>query len=153
MKSLILLSLLFCSISCQFLGRCTGTPKKRPIECFYGQVLNEDIPELKELLEKYRDGDDHEFADYLGDMIDKKEFREGKTENSQQKPIILGRCGVAPKYLPFACYERNVLRRNRNQLKEAYDTLHGTNLPEFNKVYFKLVETKRAYFAPKLIKY
>ena len=64
MKALLLLSLLIVSISSQKIGACTGTPKMRPIECFYGQVLNEDIPELKELLEKYRNGDDHEFADY-----------------------------------------------------------------------------------------
>ena len=121
----------------------------RPIECFYGQVLNEDIPELKELLEKYRNGDDHEFADYLGDMFDKKEFREGRAENENQNPKILGKCGVHPKYQPFECYERNVLRRNRNQLKEAYDKLHGENLEEFNKIYIEYADAKQAYFAPK----
>ena len=149
MKALLLLSLLIVSISSQKIGACTGTPKMRPIECFYGQVLNEDIPELKELLEKYRNGDDHEFADYLGDMYDKKEFREGRAENENQNPKILGKCGVHPKYQPFECYERNVLRRNRNQLKEAYDKLHGENLEEFNKIYIEYADAKQAYFAPK----
>ena len=149
MKALLLLSLLIVSISSQKIGACTGTPKMRPIECFYGQVLNEDIPELKELLEKYRNGDDHEFADYLGDMFDKKEFREGRAENENQNPKILGKCGVHPKYQPFECYERNVLRRNRNQLKEAYDKLHGENLEEFNKIYIEYADAKVAYFEPK----
>ena len=149
MKTLLLLSLLIVSISSQKIGGCTGTPKMRPIECYYGQVLNEDIPELKELLEKYRNGDDHEFADYLGDMFDKKEFREGRAENDNQNPKILGKCGVHPKYQPFECYERNVLRRNRNQLKEAYDKLHGENLEEFNKIYIEFADAKQAYFAPK----
>ena len=149
MKTLLLLSLLIVSISSKKIGACTGTPKMRPIECFYGQVLNEDIPELKELLEKYRNGDDHEFADYLGDMFDKKEFREGRAENENQNPKILGKCGVHPKYQPFECYERNVLRRNRNQLKEAYDKLHGENLEEFNKIYIEYADAKQAYFAPK----
>ena len=149
MKALLLLYLLIVSISSQKIGACTGTPKMRPIECFYGQVLNEDIPELKELLEKYRNGDDHEFADYLGDMFDKKEFREGRAENENQNPKILGKCGVHPKYQPFECYERNVLRRNRNQLKEAYDKLHGENLEEFNKIYIEYADAKQAYFAPK----
>ena len=149
MKALLLLSLLIVSISSQKIGACTGTPKMRPIECFYGQVLNEDIPELKELLEKDRNGDDHEFADYLGDMFDKKEFREGRAENENQNPKILGKCGVHPKYQPFECYERNVLRRNRKQLKEAYDKLHGENLEEFNKIYIEYADAKQAYFAPK----
>ena len=148
MKSLIVLSLLFCAISAQLLGGCTGTPKKRPIECYKGQVLPEDMPELEELLKKYYDGDDHEFADYLGDMFDKKEFRLGREENDEE-PKIVGECGMHPKYLPFKCYERNVLRRNRNELKDAYDKLHGSNLEEFNKIYSRLVEAKEAYFAPK----
>ena len=149
MKTLILVSLLFCSISAQILGNCQQAPKKRPIECYNGLVLPEDIPELKELLEKYRDGDDHEFADYLGDMFDKKDFREGRLDNQQPSVELLGKCGVHPKYQPFECYERNVLRRNRNQLKEAYDTLHGSELAKFNEIYSGLVEAKEAYFAPK----
>ena len=147
MKYYILLALLAC-ISCQLLGGCTGTPKKRPIECYRGQVLNEDLAELKELLEKYRDGDDHEFADYLGDMFDKKDFREGRSQNNQQSGL-LGKCGMHPKYQPFECYEPHVLRRNRNELKNAYDTLHGEKLEEFNKIYERLSEAKIAYFAPK----
>ena len=148
MKYYILLALIAC-ISCQmFGGACTGTPKKRPIECYRGHVLNEDLPELKELLEKYRDGDDHEFAYHLGDMIDKKDFREGRLENDQEK-TLLGKCGVHPKYQPFECYEPHVLRRNRNELKEAYDNLHKDNLEEFNKIYERLSEAKIAYFNPK----
>ena len=148
MKYYILLALIAC-ISCQmFGGACTGTPKKRPIECYRGHVLNEDLPELKEILEKYRDGDDHEFAYHLGDMIDKKDFREGRLENDQEK-TLLGKCGVHPKYQPFECYEPHVLRRNRNELKEAYDNLHKDNLQEFNKIYERLSEAKIAYFNPK----
>ena len=148
MKYYILLALIAC-ISCQmFGGACTGTPKKRPIECYRGHVLNEDLPELKEILEKYRDGDDHEFAYHLGDMIDKKDFREGRLENDQEK-TLLGKCGVHPKYQPFECYEPHVLRRNRNELKEAYDNLHKENLEEFNKIYERLSEAKIAYFNPK----
>ena len=147
MKYYILLALLAC-ISCQLLGGCTGTPKKRPVECFRGQVLNEDFDELKELLEKYRDGDDHEFADYLGDMFDKKDFREGRVNNGQNGSL-LGKCGMHPKYQPFECYEPHVLRRNRKELKNAYDTLHAEKLEEFNKIYDKLYEAKIAYFAPK----
>ena len=147
MKYYILLALLAC-ISCQLLGGCTGTPKKRPIECFRGQVLNEDFDELKELLEKYRDGDDHEFADYLGDMFDKKDFREGRVNNGQNGSL-LGKCGMHPKYQPFECYEPHVLRRNRKELKNAYDTLHAEKLEEFNKIYAKLYEARIAYFAPK----
>ena len=147
MKYYILLALLAC-IACQLGGPCVGTPKKRPIECFKSQVLNEDLPELKEVLEKYRDGDDHEFANILGDMIDKKEFRQGiyTEENDAAK---LGKCGMHPKYQPYECYEPHVLRRNRKELKEAYDSLHENNLIEFNKVYIKLTEAKEAYFAPK----
>ena len=148
MKALILLSLLFCTIFCGVPRRyiCSLPPKRRPIECFIGQVLDEDIPELKELLEKYRDGDDNEFNDYLGDMFDKKLYREGKA-----KPIRmpLGKCTMNPRHLPFSCYEIRVLRRNRNELKEAYDTLYEENFEEFNKILVKLVKAKKVYFAPK----
>ena len=144
MKYYLLIALLAC-ISCQMLGRCQGTPKKRPLECFKGQVLNEDLPELEQLLEKYRDGDDHEFADYLGDMFDKKEYREGRAENQEGKTID-GKCGMHPKYQPFECYEPHVLRRNRKELKNAFDSLHAEKLEEFNKIYEKLVEAKFAYF-------
>lgn len=149
MKFYILLSLLFCSISCQLLGPCAGTPKKRPIECYQGLVLKEDLPELKELLERYKDGDDHEFALYLEDMLDKKDFREGKTDNEHQGPLIIGKCGVAPKYLPFECYEKNVLKRHKEELKELYDKYHRNNLEVFNSLYFAYVKIKEDYFAPK----
>ncbi len=148
MKYYILLALLAC-ISCQILGgACTGTPKKRPIECYKGEVLPEDLPELEEVLKKYKDGDDHEFANILGDMIDKKQFRLGMPLE-QTEAQKLGQCGMHPKYLPYECYEPHVLRRHRKQLKEAYDNLHDTNLIEFNKIYIKLTEAKEAYFAPK----
>ena len=147
MKYYILLALLAC-ISCQMLGKCMGTPKKLPLECYKGKVLNEDLPELQELLEKYKDGDDHEFADYLGDMYEKKDYRLGKTENAEEQKV-LGKCGMHPKYQPYECYEPHVLRRNRKELKAAYDTLHKDNLMEFNKIYIKLNEAKIAYFEPK----
>ena len=144
MKYYLLIALLAC-ISCQMLGHCQGTPKKRPLECFKGQVLNEDLPELEQLLEKYRDGDDHEFADYLGDMFDKKEYKEGRAENEEDSNL-LGKCGMHPKYQPYECYEPHVLRRNRKELKNAYDTLHAEKLGEFNAIYERLVEAKFAYF-------
>ena len=145
MKYYILIALL-ATISCQLLGGgCTGTPKKRPIECYRSQVLSEELPELKEVLEKYRDGDDHEFADYLGDMVDKKEYKEGRAENEEDSNL-LGKCGMHPKYQPYECYEPHVLRRNRKELKNAYDTLHAEKLGEFNAIYERLVEAKFAYF-------
>ena len=149
MKYYILLALLAC-IACQLGGPCVGTPKKRPIQCFRGFVLNEDLPELKEVLEKYRDGDDHEFADYLGDMFDKKDFREGKETNEEEgQPKLLGKCGVHPKYLPYECYEPQVLRRDRVQLKQAFDNLHESDLDLFNEVLVTLKDRKMAYFLPK----
>ena len=60
MKYLILFALIALAISNPMIGKCQGTPKLRPIECFKGQVLNEDLPELEELLAKYKDGDDHD---------------------------------------------------------------------------------------------
>ena len=146
MKYLILLALISLTISAPLLGKCAGTPKKRPIECFKGLVLNEDLPELEQLLEKYRDGDDHEFADYLGDMFDKKDFREGRYVNEIEKSGMLGKCGMHPRYQPYQCFEANVLRRNRNELKNAFDTLHNTNLEQFLVLYTKLKEARFAYY-------
>ena len=148
MKVCLLLALLAYAFSAPLLGQCTMAPKNRPISCYEGKVLPEDIPELTELLEKFKgDGDDHVFADYLGDMFDKKDFREGREPNEDdQTKKLLGQCGLHPKYLPFECYEPQVLRRNRNELKEAYDDLHDSDLNSFNKVLSSLIDKKTAYF-------
>ncbi len=144
MKVYILLAL--CVYVVYALGNCGMAPKYRPIECYKGQVLEEDIPELEELLEKFKNGgNDNEFDNYLEDMFDKKEYKEGNEVNEVSYGFG-GKCGVAPKYLPYECYEVNVLRRDRNELKEAYDTLHDSDLKAFNKILDKLKEKKYAYF-------
>ena len=147
MKVFVLL-VLCAYASCVLLGKCGMAPKYRPIECYEGQVLPEDIPELKELLERFGNeiGDDNEFALYLEDMFDKKDFKEGKPSNEKEVSNLLGKCGVAPKYLPFECYEVNVLKRDRAQLKEAYDTLHDTDLKAFNEILITLRDKRFAYF-------
>ena len=146
MKVCILFALLALAVSSPLLGQCSMAPKNRPISCYEGQVLREDIPELMDLLERFKgDGDDHVFADYLGDMLDKKDFREGKQENSEEKKL-LGKCGMAPKYLPFECYEINVLRRDRNTLKSAYEQYHESDLEKYNSIYVPLIEKKWSYF-------
>lgn len=146
MKVCILLALLALAVSSPLLGQCTMAPKNRPISCYEGQVLKEDIPELMDLLEKFKgDGDDHVFAYYLGDMFDKKDFREGKVENIDNQKL-LGKCGTHPKYQPFECYEPRVLRRDRNTLKEAYDKYHESDLEKFNSIYTPLIEKKFSYF-------
>ena len=151
MKAYLLLALLAFAVSEPLLGQCTMAPKKRPIECYEGKVLPEDIPELTQLLEEFKeDGDDHVFADYLGDMFDKKDFREGKETNEEEgQPKLLGKCGVHPKYLPYECYEPQVLRRDRAQLKQAFDNLHESDLDLFNEVLVTLKDRKMAYFLPK----
>ena len=65
----------------------------------------------------------------------------------KEKKYLVGKCGMHPKYLPFECYEKNVLKRNRKELKETYDKLHKNNLEDFNKIYSNLVEAKFAYFS------
>ena len=125
-------------------------PKKRPIECYEGKVLPEDIPELTQLLEEFKeDGDDHVFADYLYDMFEKKKFRERKEKNEPEPARKIGNCGMHPKYLGFECYEPQVLRRHRTELKNAYDNLHSTNLEDFNKVLVDLKEKKFNYYEGK----
>ena len=147
MKVCILFALLALAISSPLLGQCTMAPKNRPISCYEGQVLKEDIPELMDLLEKFKgDGDDHVFADYLGDMFDKKDFREGKVENLYGDQKLLGNCGMAPKYQPYECYEPHVLRRDRNTLKSAFDEYHESDLAKFNSIYAPLIERKEDYF-------
>ena len=149
MKTYILLALAFCAVSAQMLGNCGMAPKYRPISCYEGKVLPEDIPELTKLLELFRDGgDDNVFALYLGDMFDKKEFREGREPNEEGQAQLLGKCGVHPKYLPYECYEPRVLRRDREELHEAFDKLHESDLNSFNKVLTELVDKKFKYYLP-----
>ena len=151
MKVYIFLALIAFAVSQQFIGGCSMAPKKRPISCYEGKVLPEDIPELETLLKEFaEDGDDHVFADYLGDMFDKKDFREGVEPNEEDStPKLLGKCGVHPKYLPYECYEPQVLRRDRAQLKEAFDQLHESDLASFNEILITLQDRKMEYFLPK----
>ena len=151
MKVYILLALLSVTVYGQLLGQCGMAPKYRPISCYEGKVLPEDLPELKDLLEQFRNGgDDHEFANFLGDMFDKKDFREGRESNEEENSKkLLGKCGMHPKYLPYECYEPNVLRRDRTKLKQTYDELHGSDLEAFNEVLVDLRNRKFAYFEPK----
>ncbi len=124
-------------------------PKRRPISCYEGKVLPEDMAELEQLLEEFKDGDDNVFANYLGDMFDKKEFREGRDPNEEDNSKkLLGKCGVHPKYLPYECYEPQVLRRDRSELKDAFDNLHESDLDSFNQVLIKLRDKKVAYYLP-----
>ena len=147
MKVCILLALIAFAISSPLLGQCTMAPKNRPISCYEGKVLREDMPELMELLEKYKgDGDDNEFALYLGDMFDKKEFREGKVPNEEEGQKLLGKCGMAPQYQPYECYETKVLRRDRPQLKILYEKYHESDLSKFNEEYVSMIDKKFAYY-------
>ena len=153
MKVYILFALFALAVSSPLLGRCAMAPKYRPLYCFEGKVLPEDLPELQKLLEKYREGgDDHEFADYLGDMFDKKDIREGRKPNEEEEeeePIRLGRCAQPPQSRPYECYAERVLRRDRKELKEAYDSLLESDLEGFNKVYLSLLDKRRKYYGLK----
>ena len=149
MKTYILLALAFCAVSAQMLGNCGMAPKYRPISCYEGKVLPEDIPELQQLLDQFKDGgDDNVFALYLGDMFDKKEFREGRDPNEGMQAQLLGKCGVHPKYLPYECYEPQVLRRDRPEFKDTYDKLHESDLNAFNEVLKGLIDKKFKYYLP-----
>ena len=149
MKVYLLLALLACATCQNLLGQCTMAPKRRPISCYEGKVLPEDMPELEQLLEEFKDGDDNVFANYLGDMFDKKDFREGREPNEEDNSQkLLGKCGLHPKYLPYECYEPQVLRRHRTELKEAFDNLHESDLDSFNQVLIKLRDQKIAYYLP-----
>ena len=83
MKVYLLLALIAYTVCQSLLGQCTMAPKRRPISCYEGKVLPEDMPELEQLLEEFKDGDDNVFANYLGDMFDKKDFREGREPNEE----------------------------------------------------------------------
>ena len=149
MKFYLLLALIAYAVSQSLLGQCTMAPKRRPISCYEGKVLPEDMPELEQLLEEFKEGDDNVFALYLGDMFDKKEIREGREPNEEDNSQkLLGKCGVHPKYLPYECYEPQVLRRDRNELKDAFDTYHESDLDSFNQVLIKLKDKKIAYYYP-----
>ena len=149
MKVYLLLALIAYAVSQSLLGQCTMAPKRRPISCYEGKVLPEDMPELEQLLEEFKEGDDNVFALYLGDMFDKKEIREGREPNEEDNSQkLLGKCGVHPKYLPYECYEPQVLRRDRNELKDAFDTYHESDLDSFNQVLIKLKDKKIAYYYP-----
>ena len=149
MKVYLLLALLAYAACQSLLGQCTMAPKRRPISCYEGKVLPEDMPELEQLLEEFKDGDDNVFALYLGDMFDKKEVREGREPNDEDNSQkLLGKCGVHPKYLPYECYEPQVLRRDRPELQDAFDNLHESDLDAFNQVLIKLRDKKIAYFYP-----
>ena len=149
MKVYLLLALIAYAVSQSLLGQCTMAPKRRPISCYEGKVLPEDMPELEQLLEEFKDGDDNVFANYLGDMFDKKEVREGREPNEEDNSQnLLGKCGVHPKYLPYECYEPQVLRRDRAELKAAFDALHESYLDSFNLVLVKLKDKKIAYYYP-----
>ena len=149
MKAYLLLALIAYTVCQSLLGQCTMAPKRRPISCYEGKVLPEDMPELEQLLEEFKDGDDNVFANYLGDMFDKKEVREGREPNEEDNSQnLLGKCGVHPKYLPYECYEPQVLRRDRAELKAAFDALHESYLDSFNLVLVKLKDKKIAYYYP-----
>ena len=149
MKGYLLLALIAYTVCQSLLGQCTMAPKRRPISCYEGKVLPEDMPELEQLLEEFKEGDDNVFALYLGDMFDKKEVREGREPNDEDNSQkLLGKCGVHPKYLPYECYEPQVLRRDRAELQDAFDKLHESDLDAFNQVLIKLKDKKIAYFYP-----
>ena len=153
MRAIILIALFF-AVATKFnpnlIGGCGQAPKNRPIGCYTDKVLQEDIPELKRLLRQFKKtGDDNVFADYLYDMFEKKKFREGKEKNEPQPATQIGNCGMHPKYLGFECYEPQVLRRHRTELKNAYDNLHATKLEDFNKVLIELREKKVNYYEGK----
>ena len=116
-------------------------PKYRPISFYEGQILDEDIPELKELLENFK-GDDNLFDLYLQDFYEKKAFKEGKYTEPTQIPT---KCGVAPQNQPYECYETQVLKRDTPELKDAYDKYHAKDLQKFNKNLDELIKKKKIF--------
>ena len=146
MKTYILFAILAFAI-CDHIGQCGMAPIYRPLSCFKNVVLQEDFNELLEVQLKFRAEKNHKsFALYLGDMIDKKEYRELKKNGKPVNIDMIGKCGVHPKYLKFECYSPNVLRRDKMELKEAYDKLHDSNLEAFNKIYSSLQDKKFKYY-------
>ena len=128
-----------------FIGKCGMAPKYRPLECYKNSVLEEDMKELTEIVSKFKNGgDDKEFANLLGDMFDKKKYREKK--DSSNKIARIGGCGMHPKYLPVECYEQNILRRDRDTIRDVYKQYHENDLRKFNEIYLKLIEKKYDYF-------
>ena len=141
-----ILAICFCQLS--FIGKCGMAPKYRPLDCYKNSVLPEDMNELSEILKKFKKGgDDKEFANIIGDLFDKKKFREKKTSHIDERRI--GSCGMHPKYLPVECYEQNVLRRDKNKIRAAYEKYHGNNLKKFNEEYLQLIKEKLNYYNSK----
>ena len=144
---LILSSIYFCSSFTRLIGKCGMAPKYRPIECFKGSVLEEDLEELSKILKVFKNGgDDADFANLLGDMIDKKRFKEKSNSPLEDLEIRIGGCGMHPKYLPVECFEQNVLRRDKKALREAYNLYHEKKLNKFISIYQELIERKNTYF-------
>lgn len=143
---LLIISIICIDNSIEIMGKCGMAPKYRPLECYKNSVLPEDLDELTEILERFRDGgDDNEFADLLGDMFDKKRYREKGASKVEEKRKI-GNCGMHPKYLPVECYEQNILRRDKKLIKDAYNKYHENNLKKFNEIYNQLIEKKNYYY-------
>ena len=150
MKIILLSLILALSISkpLSFMGKCGMAPKYRPLECYENSVLPEDLNELSDVLSIFQNGgEDDEFADIIGDMFDKKRYRENNNLDIEENEI--GGCGMNPKYLPVECYEQNILRRDRYLIKEYYDKYHGSDLNKFNELYKQLIEKKFEYYSPK----
>ena len=131
-----------------FLGKCGIAPKYRPLECYKNSVLEEDMNELATILKNNKNGgNDKEFADLIGDMFDKKKYREKK--KTSDKINNFGGCSMHPKYLPVECYEENVLRRDKNAIRTAYKKYHKNDLKKFTQIYRELIEKKNNYYKKK----
>lgn len=142
---LIFFSLIICPHN-HLIGKCGMAPKYRPLDCYKNSVLPEDLDELSEILSQFKNGgDDKDFADLLADMFDKKNYRENNNINDKKRKKI-GGCGMHPKYLPVECYEQNILRRDKKQIREAYKKYHETEIKRFNEIYQQLIEKKFKYY-------
>ena len=142
---LLIISTIYIVDSKGLMGKCGMAPRYRPLECYKNSILKEDLDELSDILERFRNGgDDKQFADLLGDMFDKKRYREKGHSKIEEKEI--GGCGMHPKYLPVECYERNILRRDKKSIKDAYNKYHKNNLTKFNEIYNQLIEKKLYYY-------
>ena len=105
-------------------------------------VLEEDMDELKDLLENFG-GSDTLFALYLQDFYDKKISKEGTVTTPTQIPTT---CGVAPQNQPYECYEKQVLKRDTPELKDAYDKYHAIDLQKFNQILEDLIKRKEEFY-------